>query len=239
MKSAIQIFVAGVFVFAIIFSLSCTKRLADKVGKNEPVVLKFSLEIDKEICQQNKYKRTPQFAIWLEGPGDEGIRTVCVTHKTGKGQWGNPTTTRPVSLPVWTSRWNRETGTSGFPTAENPASDAVTCATPDAEFTRSVEVPFGSEWEYFVEVNVSGDHNEHFPQTTKDGKSDPHSNGQPSIIYKGKIAALPGEKSIPILTGRTHQFGDDGEIITDIQGITTAQKLLCQLEVACTGSGTE
>ena len=239
MKPAIQIFAACILVFALIFSLSCSKRLADKGGNNGPVVLKFSIGIDKEVCQQNKYKRTPQFAIWLEGPGDEGIRTVCVTHKTGKGQWGNKTITRPVSLPHWTKRWNLEAGTSGFPTADNPAADAVTCATPEAELTRFIEVPFGSEWEYFVEVNVSGDHNEHFPQTTKDGKRDPHSNGQPSIIYKGKIAALPGEKSIPSLIGRTDQFGADGEIINDIQGITTAQKLLCQLEVICTGSGTE
>lgn len=238
MKPEIQIFGICLLVCVIIFSLSC-KRVIDQPAPDKPVVLKFSIAIDKEVCQQNKYKRTPQFAIWLEKPGNEVIRTVCVTHKTAKGEWGNQTITRPVSLPYWTKRWNMETNTSGYPTSENSVADAVTCATPEAELTRCVDVPTGSEWEYFVEVNVSGDHNEHFPQTTTDGKRDPHSNGQPSIIYKGKIAALPGEKSIPIVIGRTDQFASDGEIISDTQGITTAQKLFCQLEVACIDSDTE
>lgn len=237
MKSVIHIIAACLLIVVIIFSLSCTKHLVDQPEK-KPVVLKFSIAIDKEVCQQNKYKRTPQFAVWLEAPGNEDIRTVCVTQKTAKGKWGGKTT-RPVSLPVWTSRWNQEAGTSGFPTADNPASDAVTCATPDSEFTRCVDVPPGSEWEYFVEVNVSGDHNEYFTQTTKDGKRDPHSNGQPSIIYKGKIAALPGQKNIPELIGRTDQFKADGEIFKDIQGITTAKKLFCKLEVTCTNSDSE
>ena len=216
----------------VLICVGCKETIPGKVEPAPPVALKFSITIDKEVCQQNKYKRTPQFAVWLEQPETGEIRTVCVTQKTAKGNWGE-TITRPVSLPYWVSRWNKETETSGDPTAENPAADAVTSATPQEEFTKSIEVPAGARWDYYVEVNVSGDHNEHFGETTPDGKRDPHSNGQPSIIYKGSIKATAGSASIPQLIARTHQFEVDHNLIKDLKGITTAKDLFSQLRVEC------
>ena len=226
---------AIVFVCIPLISLGCKKTFpgaGDTLESSPPVALKFSITIDKEICQQNKYKRTPQFAVWLEQPETGKIRTVCVTQKTAKGKWGG-TIIRPVSLPYWVSRWNKETQTSGDPTAENPAADAVTCATPQEEFTKSIEVSAGATWDYYIEVNVSGDHNETFGDTSPDGKRDPHSNGQPSIIYKGSIKATAGSMSIPELIARTDQFKVNHKLIKDLKGITTAKQLFSRLEVEC------
>jgi hypothetical protein len=200
-----------------------------------PVLLKFSLTIDKEICRQNRLKRTPQFAIWLENPQTGEIRTVCVTQKTAAGKWGN-NVTRPVALPRWVSRWNRETQSSGDPTAENPAADAVTCATPDEEFSTSVEVLAGQIWECYVEVNVSGDDNERFPPVSADGRKDAHSNGQPSLVYEGTITALPGNKCVPQPVGITDQHQPTEVLNNDLSGITTAAKLFKQIEIACVES---
>ena len=72
----------------ILFSCSDSKKSKAKLNAEpETVVLAFSFEVDKEVCLRNKYKRTPQFAIWLENAKTGDIRTVCVTNKTAKGKW--------------------------------------------------------------------------------------------------------------------------------------------------------
>jgi len=173
-----------------------------------------------------------QFAIWLEEPSQKVIRTVWVTQGTGTGNWGHKIV-RPISLPYWVSRWNLETQSRGDPTAENPAVDAVTGATPKIDFVTQIKVPANSVWNYFVEINVSGDYNDGFPVKQTEEKRDPHSNGQPSIIYKGEITSLPGRNSTPELIGRTDQLQNVKHVIDNVDGITTARDLLSAFEVSC------
>jgi hypothetical protein len=218
----------------VLFSCSDSKKSKAKLNTDlESVGLRFSFEIDKEVCQGTKYKRTPQIAIWLENAKTGDIQTVCVTYKTAKGRWGGDIT-RPVCLPWWTKKWNTETGTSGEPSVRQPVVDAVTAPTPKAEFTRAIEVNRGSKWNYFIEVNVSGDFNETFAETSSAGTKDKHANGQPSIIYKGTITAEPENSDTPKVIARTDQFKIVDTLITDMQGITTADKLLKEIEITCT-----
>ncbi len=231
MKPAKSIVLSVVVSMILLGLLSCTDT-GGLLGSDEPVVLNFSFTVDEEICRQNKYKRTPQFAIWVENVKTNEIRTVCVTAKTAKGKWGGKTT-RPVSLPHWVSRWNIETGSNGDPTADQPAADAVTCATPQAAFERQITLLRGGRWRCFVEVNVSGDHNEHFLEKTADGRRDMHSNGQPSIVYCNEIRALPGKTARLIVIGRTDQMEPVKDLSGDLSGITTAAQLLCDVTVAC------
>ena len=224
--------VLSAVVFMILLGLSSCADTDGRRGAGEPVVLNFSFTVDEEICRQNKYKRTPQFAIWVENAKTGEIRTVCVTAKTASGKWGGKTT-RPVSLPYWVSRWNIETGSRGDPRADQPAADAVTCPTPQAEFEYTIALPRGGRWRCFIEVNVSGDHNEHFPEKTADGRRDMHSNGQPSIIYSAEISALGGKTAQPVLLGRTDQFDATKDLSKDLSQITTAAQLLCDITIAC------
>jgi len=194
------------------------------------VTLLFSLSLNPGTYKQTKFEKPPQFAIWLEDAAGAQIRTVWVTEKTGTGNWGNKIT-RPVSLPYWVSRWKKETRSGGFPTPENPVVDAVTGATPMQHFTNEIKVPVNNTWNYYIEINVSGDYNEVFASVLKDGRRDRHANGQPSIIYKGQITALPGQRSAPLLIGRTDQSESVSHIIPDLEGISLAKNLLSKIEV--------
>jgi lysophospholipase L1-like esterase len=202
------------------------------IDSPEQVTLRLSLKLDPNVYEKSHYKKPPQFAVWLEKVPEGTIRTVWVTEKTGTGGWGRDIT-RSVSLPYWVSRWNLETQSRSFPTPENPATDAVTGATPKVDFIAETTVPAKSVWSYFIEVNVSGDYNDAFPVAQKDGQRDRQGNGQPSIIYKGQITSSPGQRSIPRLIGRTEQLQGVRHIITDVEGITTAKNLFSIITVSC------
>ena len=214
--------------------IGCQDLTAGKetVNNSGQVTLRFFLELDPNVYGKSFFKKPPQFAVWLEDASKGTIRTVWVTYGTGSGDWGQ-NIVRPVSLPYWVSRWNLETNSSSFPTPENPVVDAVTGATPRTVFMVEASVEAGSVWDYFIEVNVSGDYNDTFPAVKKDGTPDEHGNGQPSIIYKGRINASPGRQSVPRLAGRTDQWQSVKYIITDLKGITTAKDLLSEIKVSC------
>lgn len=225
----------GLFAESILWTnIGCHNSTVGKeaINSHEQVILRFSLKLNPEVYKKAYYKKPPQFAIWMEEPLQKTIRTVWVTQATGTGNWGH-NIVRPVSLPYWVSRWNMETQSRGDPTAENPTVDAVTGATAKADYVTEIKVPANSVWNYFIEINVSGDYNDVFPVMQKDGKRDLNGNGQPSIIYKGQITSLPGRKSVPILIGRTDQLQNVKYMIDDMTGITTARNLLSEIEVSC------
>ena len=192
----------------------------------------FSRRLDQDVYEDSDYGEPPQFAIWLEDAAGENIRTVWVTYRTGTGDWEGKVEC-PVALPYWVSRYNKEAGTVGPPSFREPVVDAITSATPKQDFTTQIEVPAGSRWRYFIEVNVSGDFNIHFPAYTSDGLPDPQGNGQPSLIYQGGIEAVDGASDTPKLVGRTDQWQSVENIITDIEDITSAKNLFSRIEVRC------
>jgi len=208
-------------------SFGCSNPGPKVVG---PVTLQFALSLDPQVYPQSHYKKPPQFAVWIEDPKCGEIRTVWVTEKTAAGSWGGKIL-RPVSLPYWVSRWNKETGATGDPSLDNPAADAVSGATPKQDLTCRTTVPAGTRWNYFIEVNVSGDYNDAFATVSKNGKRDRNGNGQPSIVYKGQITAKPGRQSQPELIGRTDQFERVDSVISDLDGISDAKDLLSKIVV--------
>lgn len=236
MKYKFMTLVLSVFFVAVVLwnVAGCQDITAGKetVNKSGQVILTFFLKLDPNVYGKSYFKKPPQFAIWLESTSKPTIRTVWVTYGTGSGDWGD-NIVRPVSLPYWVSRWNQETQNLGDPTLENSVVDAVTGATPKTVFMVETVVEVGSIWDYFIEVNVSGDYNEVFPALKKDGTPDENGNGQPSIIYRGRIAASPGRQSIPRLAGRTEQWQSVKYIIPDLKGITTAKDLLSDIKVSC------
>ena len=233
-----------VICLAVLFGCSGSGKMSQKVqkqasapgctsrDKTEKAELIFSIKLNNEIYRQSDWGEPPQIAIWLESPDGSVIRTVFVTYRAGFGHWVDKVEC-PVALPYWISRWNRETKTTGAPSFNTHVPDAVTGATPKLEFTASTRVKPGSDWFYFIEVNVSGDFNKYFPSMRKNGEPDPQGNGQPSIVYKGQINAANSDVSTPQIIGRTEQWQPVDYLIADMNGITTAKALLSEIRISC------
>lgn len=223
-------------ILAVTFVVGCHRnpggqQTADDDNR-DTVVLTFQLELNRKVYENSTWGDPPQLAIWLLNQADRSIRTVLVTYRTATCDWIGKVECS-VALPHWVSFFNKQTGTQGPPTWDSPAADAVTCATPIASLAAAVEVPRGSRWQYFVEVNVSGDFNVSFPSFSAEGFSDRYGNGQPSLIYHGYIEAADGSTSRPELLGRTDQYKAIDYLIADLEGVTSAVNLLKRVYVSC------
>jgi hypothetical protein len=223
-------------ILAVVFAAGCHwnpgKQKATDDDSQETVVMTFQLELNRKVYENSTWGDPPQLAIWLLNQADRSIRTVLVTYRTASCDWIGKVECS-VALPYWVTFFNKETGTQGPPTWDNPAADAVTCATPIASLAATVEVPRGSRWRYFVEVNVSGDFSMSFPSFSAEGFSDRYGNGQPSLIYHGYIEATGGSTSRPELLGRTDQYKAIDYLIADLEDITSAKNLLRKVYVSC------
>ncbi len=211
---------------------SGSKAAQGKHQQGETVLLTFQLELNSQVYQDSTWGDPPQIAIWMRNQTDQSIRTVMVTYRTATCDWIGKVECS-VALPYWVTFYNRQTGTKGPPTWDNAVADALTCATPRASLSTAIEVPRGTRWEVFVEVNVSGDFNRDFPSFSNEGFSDRYGNGQPSLVYRGFIEATDSSTSQPELLGRTDQYEPTDHIITDLDGITTALELLQGVSVSC------
>jgi hypothetical protein len=203
-----------------------------KDGGRDMVTLTFRLELDTRVYEDSTWGDPPQLAIWIRDPADNSAQTVMVTHRTGAGDWVGKVDC-PVALPYWVACYSQQTGTQGPPTWDDPAPDALTGATPRAELIRDVRVPRDTRWEYFIEVNVSGDFNADYPKLSDEGLSDTYGNGQPSLVYRGVIDAVEGSTSRPEVIGRTAQYEAVDRVDDDLDGITTARELLRRVYVSC------
>ena len=195
------------------------------------VRLVVDLQLDKAVYGQTRYKNPPQFAVWLEHRDSGEIRTLYVTQKLGRGSWnGKPTV--PVSLPHWVGRYNQQSNSQGDPTAEHPLPDAITQPTPTDQFRITSHVAGNTRWYCCVEVNVSGDYNQSFPQKQAD-KTDAYGNGQPSIVYRAAIETRPGAQAAFKLVGHTSQHDVSPKLRADTSQITSAQKLFSRMRCSC------
>ncbi len=212
----------------------CARESAAEVSRDsdEMPSLTFQLDLNPEVYQDSAWGDPPQMAIWLRNEADGSIRTVAVTHRTASCDWQGKVECS-VALPYWVGFYNQEAGTQGPPTWDRPAADAVTCATPRATLTTRAIVPSGTRWEYFVEVNASGDFNASFPRLSAEGRPDRYGNGQPSVVYRGRIEALEGRTSRPELIGRTDQYRATENLIEETGGITNAGQLIDSFVVSC------
>lgn len=228
-------FIRSILILLLFFSsTNCRESVTSPIKKKQKssVDVTFQIELNEEVYQATPYGKPPQMAVWIQNQQDKDIRTLMVTYHMGICDWGGRVE-RPISLPYWVVFYNRQTGTSGAPTRENPAPDAITLATPKDQLLINTSVPEGSTWNYFVEVNVSGDFNDDFPKKSKDGRSDRNGNGQPSLVYKGTIEAVKGAVSQPVVLGHTDQYEVDVELTKNTKGMTTALELLESITVSC------
>lgn len=218
------------YPFALIFFYSVSGYCQDN---DEKVRLVFNIHQERDIYDQSTYGEPPQFAIWIEDSVHHTVKTIFVTHKTGTGDFEGKVEC-PVSLPVWIGAFREETGRDDFPIPWESVADGLSGATPKMEDIQiSVDVNLGIDWLYYIEMNVAGDYNRSFPYISSQKLIDNHGNGQPSIIYKGKINSTIGEKSEPKLIGRSDQHYFTTKTNPNLEGMNMAQKVFSIIKVNC------
>ena len=135
----------------------------------------------------------------------------------------------PTALPKWdsTNSKGKQTDQAGMDI------DAVTGATPlPGYFTTRVRVNPGSKWICWIEMNLAGDYNEHYPEFDEVSKiTDEYGTGQPAIVYKAYIEVENGNTFVPEVAGMS-VLNEKGEIIQPLEGITTALNVFDEIIVA-------
>lgn len=226
-------------VFLLLLTAGCTPREPTPASRRalpsepESMTIEISMTVHREVYEKTDFGEPPQIAIWLEDPATGDIRTVWVANRAGRRLWKGKFEC-PTALPHWESRHRNEKSDYKERGLLQRLIDAVTGATPTGGlFKAAVSVPRGSTWDYFLEVNASADFNTDFPNWSEEGYPDHDINGQPSLVYGGRIAARPGASDIPRLVGRTDQWIPVDHIIEDVTGMSTALQLITGIRVRC------
>jgi hypothetical protein len=226
---------AVVIALLLATSVNCVNKQHGKniSPKTNTVLIEFEIRQDMDLIRLSLFGGPPQFAIWLEDVESHRLQTVFVTYRSGDGEWVGKVEC-PAALPRWFEVFKAETGSTELPNFDKPAPDAVTGATPKVkEFKTFVEVPFGSKWICWIEMNLSGDFNEAYrDHDIEQKKVDVHFSGQPPLVYRGEITAIPGEKMAPKLYGESILDSDGGMKIQPVsKGVTTAKNIFKKIEV--------
>ncbi len=190
-----------------------------------------------------RVSNAPQMVAWCETTDGEFLTTLFVTDRIATQSWrgapADPTPTesirRPESLPVWSHR-RGEVYADGLPvpTRENPMPDAVTTATPKADFEMATRLPRGHErLVVYFEVNHSADFNEFFPAAAAATKANysggEWGSGQPALVYRAEVRMPDMNAGAPValeLVGHSSPDGSNGAIAGDLETITTAKEIV-------------
>lgn len=195
--------------------------------------LEFRIHINKQLVQQSAFGESPTFAIWLENPQTGVNKTIFVTRRAATGDWEGKAHV-PVALPRWFEVYQSESTTSSAPTLDKPADIAITGATPHpGYFTTRVRVEPESKWICWIEMNLSGDYNEHFQEVNREKNTeDEFGTGQPALLYRAEIQAVLDKSVIPQIEGMSVLDETGVNSILEAEGITTAAGIFNEISIS-------
>ena len=115
--------------------------------------------------------------------------------------------------------------------------DGITGATPRSSF--DVKMKTVKDLRQFVvkvEVNHSTDFNDSYPKNAKEGDANysggKEGSGQPAVIYRADVDLDSGKNSFEAtLVGHSSPDGSDGEIYTDMTGLTSALEIVGRIKI--------
>ena len=194
--------------------------------------LQFDIHQNNEVIYLSTFAEPPQFAIWLENPKTGSCETVFVTSRVSKGDWEGKRNV-PVALPRWYELFKGQHESNGSK-ADDQHIMAVTGATPKEDFfSIRAEVPPGSEWTCWIEMNLSGDFNEAFPEFNEETlQEDEFSCGQPALLYKAELKAVEGLVMEPVLVSQSVWEDGINRIEPVSEGVTTARNVFDQIQIS-------
>jgi hypothetical protein len=210
------------------------EKLQTNVGENGT---KMEIQFIK-----GKAHNHPTFSFWVEDLNGEMIETLYVTKylatgifghgSLGEGKWDNKPgeAKRPASLPYWLhKRGIMADGKTYLPTVDQPVPDAITGATPQADFilTTSSKKQLPQKFRLMMEINQTWDWNEYWNNGLYPDDANYKSSCQPALVYAVTIDQTKPESEYylnPI--GHSHYAGSDGELYTDLSTLTTAKEIV-------------
>ena len=223
LKRRLSIILLSLVIFTGCFVLLAYSRTW---GKTE---IEFKIHINEELVMQSVFGESPTFAIWLENQETKELQTIFVTNRAGVGDWEGKVAV-PSALPKWDLVNAKERKQKDY--SEGNV-DAVSGATPQpGYFTCRTPVEPGSRWNCWIEMNLSGDYNEQYPEFDKETKqSDAWGTGQPALVYEAAIEAVDGNRVIPELIGIS-LMNSNGKIVKSLDGITTAKDVFDEITIS-------
>ncbi len=177
----------------------------------------------------------PTFALWLTDEAGGYLDTLFVTRKAGKAAWVSADDGRPEALPLFFH------ARGGQPSAEHPAPDGVTGASPKNGL-ELVFVPKNLPNRFYVygEFNHSVDYNGAYPEGVTDASAANYSggkggSGQPAVVYRALIDSETdrGSEVALELVGHSEPGAPgNGTIYGDLSGLTGAVRIVRSIKVA-------
>ncbi len=205
----------------------------------------------------SRKRNAPQMAFWLEDLDGNFKATLYITRKSAVKDWPDQSYTEGISdskrqkaLPIWTYKHIRagiqhietcslchdRVKSSNKSIANEPQLDAFTAATPMGSFIREVNIPPGLEPGRYVvcaEVNNAIDYNDRYQADLPEEFNRSNGiSGQPSLFLSGFVTT-GGKETIAVLklAGHGHPAGLDGNVYSDMSGITTAMNIIGYADV--------
>ncbi len=196
------------------------------------VQLQFDIHQNKELIYLSTFAEPPQFAIWLEDPRNNKVETVFVTSRVSLGDWEGKADV-PVALPRWYELFRLNEKPSGS-SSKNDGSLAVTGATPKADyFSVRVDVPPGSDWIIWIEMNLAGDFNEAFPEVDRETfMEDEFSCGQPALLFRAEITAEEGTMVTPEIAAQSVWEKGENWVEPLSEGVTSARNVFDDIKIS-------
>ncbi len=196
----------------------------------------LSLEFQKGPAHNH-----PSLAIWLEDLNGNFIQTLFVTKYVATGIYGHGElesgrwkpepgrAVRPATLPYWSHKRGQHTGKiPDLPSPENPVPDAISGATPSADFilqTKSDQV-LPRRFRVLLEINQAWDSNRYWTNNKYPGDNDYLTSLQPALVYAVTIDLDSGMTEYHLNpVGHSHYSGKNGLLYTDLSTFTTALQI--------------
>lgn len=195
-------------------------------------VLQIDIHQNKKLIHLSNFAEPPQFAIWLENPATKELKTVFVTHRVAKGDWEGKANV-PVALPQWFRLFKIDKN-SGEKADSKRSDMAISGATPKGDyFSIRVEVPPGSEWICWIEMNLAGDFNDAFPEINFETlREDEYSNGQPALIFRTDLMAVENMKFKPVIVSQSVWNKGVVSVEPVSDGVTTAKNVFDDIQIS-------
>ncbi len=181
----------------------------------------------------------PQIAMWIEDAEGRFVDTIYVTRRAAKADWkAAGGARRPEALPLWShARGKAAPDGLYMPDAKHPLPDAVSGATPEEAFAKHWPLPASlapGSYRIRVELNSSFDWNASYPdKLPKDDARYSEANGQPSLLWEGRLVLGGGPASARLEPAGTGSLrGEDGMLRPGLEGLTSALDLAASIEAA-------